>query len=171
MVRRKCCYPHFLFQKKCLGMFKKHSWQEILHDERVNPSLTAQKNIFSSDLWQRQGSFRVNVQPAMALLLQRVERAGWFGSRTKVCEWAPTSRAAGAPTHQSSPWKDSSVTSATRLPLGCCWSGDRAVGTLAAPCWTQSQRASVTVLWPGSRNVDVCRVNHITGGMFSHSKV
>lgn len=155
-------------------MFEKHSWQEIFHYEWGNLSLTSQKNTFSSDLWRRQGSWRVNVQQALALLLQssgRVERAGWFGSRTKVCECDPTSRAAGAPPHQSSPWKDGCATSATRLPLGCCWSGDRAVGTLTAPCCTQSQGVSTTVLWLDSRNVDVCGVNHIPGGMFSRSEV
>lgn len=58
----------------------------------------------------------LSVQQALALLLQssgRVERVGWFGSRTNVRECAPTSRAAGAPPQQS-PWKDGYATSATR---------------------------------------------------------
>lgn len=174
----------FLFtlfiSKTCLEIFQKHSWQEIFHSERVTPSLTAQKIIFSSEWWQSQGSERVNVQWALTVtasavehLVQsgRVERAGWFGNSSEVWE--------GAEFRSSSRGRDRC------LPL----LGQFLEGRLCQRCHRASQGTGLwhcrqthsfllspplgslcgrTVL-RHSRNLGACGANHLTGGEFSLS--
>lgn len=167
MVRRKCCYPHFLFHKKCLGMFEKQSWQEIFHYERVSVSLTAQKNTFSSELWQRQGSCWVCSKPWPFCCRAQAGCKGQDGLGAEPMlgsvllqaelQGLPLSRARGR-------------MAVPPVPPGLGLLLARGQGTLTALFSTQPQGVSTTVLWPIRRNVAVWGINHITGGMFSHSK-
>lgn len=130
----------FLFtlfiSKTCLEIFEKQSWQEIFHSERITPSLTAHKIIFSWEWLQSQGSDRVNVQWALLLLLLPrsilCSQAGWKGQdglgAAPRFERALSSDplqggATGVYPYWGSPWKEGCANGATGLPLGSASQG------------------------------------------------